>query len=226
MPPDEFTSGSMTSAQRPGRNAEPTGFSLAKDSVVVQPGYVHVNKERNGGGQRLRSARYDGMLRSRTRNNSEKTLSQGIGPAKAFGFGLLSLARMSAMKDLQELTRFEDRLTYLYLEKGHIEQHQTSVAYVTEKETVPIPAAEPGAVDARAGHHHHPRRHPQPGRLQLPGGLVRRRGHAILQLRPRRDLSRRQTAAAGRTVLQPADPRRRRPPDVRKALRRAAGARA
>ncbi|MFZ1933686.1 MAG: type I-E CRISPR-associated endonuclease Cas1e [Thermoguttaceae bacterium] len=45
------------------------------------------------------------------------------------------------MKDLQELTRFEDRCTYLYLEKGHIEQHQTSVAYVTEKETVPIPAA-------------------------------------------------------------------------------------
>jgi len=45
------------------------------------------------------------------------------------------------MNNLQELTRFEDRLSYLYLEKGHIEQHQTSVAYVTEKETVPIPAA-------------------------------------------------------------------------------------
>jgi CRISPR-associated protein Cas1 len=45
------------------------------------------------------------------------------------------------MNDLTELTRFEDRLTFLYLEKGHIEQHQTSVAYVTEKETVPIPAA-------------------------------------------------------------------------------------
>jgi CRISP-associated protein Cas1 len=45
------------------------------------------------------------------------------------------------MKDMQELTRFEDRLSYLYLEKGHIVQHQTSVAYVTEKETVPIPAA-------------------------------------------------------------------------------------
>ena len=45
------------------------------------------------------------------------------------------------MKDLTELTRFEDRLSYLYLEKGHIEQHHRSVAYVTEKETVPIPAA-------------------------------------------------------------------------------------
>jgi len=45
------------------------------------------------------------------------------------------------MKDLHELTRFSDRLSFLFLEKGHIEQHQTSVAYVTEKETVPIPAA-------------------------------------------------------------------------------------
>ena len=45
------------------------------------------------------------------------------------------------MDDLTQLTRFEDRASFLYLEKGHIEQHQTSVAYVTEKETVPIPAA-------------------------------------------------------------------------------------
>jgi len=45
------------------------------------------------------------------------------------------------MKDLTQLTRFADRLGFLYLEKGLIEQHQTSVAYVTEKETIPIPAA-------------------------------------------------------------------------------------
>jgi CRISPR-associated protein Cas1 len=45
------------------------------------------------------------------------------------------------VKDLQELTRFSDRFSFLFLEKGHIEQHQSSVAYVTEKETVPIPAA-------------------------------------------------------------------------------------
>ncbi len=45
------------------------------------------------------------------------------------------------MRDLTELTRLGDRLSYLYLEKGRIEQHRTSVAYVTEKETVPIPAA-------------------------------------------------------------------------------------
>ncbi len=45
------------------------------------------------------------------------------------------------MRDLSELTRVSDRLSFLYLEKGHVEQHRTSVAYVTEKETVPIPAA-------------------------------------------------------------------------------------
>jgi len=45
------------------------------------------------------------------------------------------------MNDLTQLTRFSDRLSFLYLEKGHIEQHLTSIAYVTEKETVPIPAA-------------------------------------------------------------------------------------
>jgi CRISPR-associated protein Cas1 len=41
-----------------------------------------------------------------------------------------------------QLTRFQDRLSYLYLEKGHIEQEHKSVAYVTEKKRVPIPAAD------------------------------------------------------------------------------------
>ncbi|MGE4002844.1 MAG: type I-E CRISPR-associated endonuclease Cas1e [Planctomycetaceae bacterium] len=41
-----------------------------------------------------------------------------------------------------QLTRFQDRLSYLYLEKGHIEQEAKSIAYVTEKQRVPIPAAD------------------------------------------------------------------------------------
>ena len=45
------------------------------------------------------------------------------------------------MDDLTQLTRFGDRLSFLYLEKGHIEQHLQSIAYVTEHESVPIPAA-------------------------------------------------------------------------------------
>ncbi len=46
------------------------------------------------------------------------------------------------LRNLQELARFRDRLTYLYLEKGHIEQEDKSVAYVTENGRVPIPAAD------------------------------------------------------------------------------------
>ena len=46
------------------------------------------------------------------------------------------------MDNLMQLTRFQDRLSYLYLEKGHIEQDDKSVAYVTEKKRVPVPAAD------------------------------------------------------------------------------------
>jgi CRISPR-associated protein Cas1 len=45
------------------------------------------------------------------------------------------------MDDLTQLTRFADRSTFLYLEKGRIEQDFRSVAYVTELESTPIPAA-------------------------------------------------------------------------------------
>lgn len=46
------------------------------------------------------------------------------------------------MDSLMQLTRFQDRLSFLYLEKGHIEQESKSIAYVTEKKRVPIPAAD------------------------------------------------------------------------------------
>ncbi len=46
------------------------------------------------------------------------------------------------MDSLMQLVRFQDRLSYLYLEKGHIEQDAKSIAYVTEKHRVPIPAAD------------------------------------------------------------------------------------
>ncbi|MGQ9576445.1 MAG: type I-E CRISPR-associated endonuclease Cas1e [Thermoguttaceae bacterium] len=46
------------------------------------------------------------------------------------------------MDTLIQLARFEDRLSYLYLEKGHIEQEGQSIAFVTEKRRVPIPAAD------------------------------------------------------------------------------------
>ena len=46
------------------------------------------------------------------------------------------------MESLLQLTRFDDRMSYLYLEKGRIEQEAGAVAYVTEKWRVPIPAAD------------------------------------------------------------------------------------
>ena len=46
------------------------------------------------------------------------------------------------MDNLMQLTRFDDRLSCLYFEKGHIEQSDKSVAYVNENQFVPIPAAD------------------------------------------------------------------------------------
>ena len=44
--------------------------------------------------------------------------------------------------DMTELPRFSDRISYLYLEHGHIEREQNSVAYVTQLGKTPVPAAD------------------------------------------------------------------------------------
>ncbi len=44
--------------------------------------------------------------------------------------------------DMTELPRFDDRLSHLYLEHGHIERDQNSIAYVTQLGTTPVPAAD------------------------------------------------------------------------------------
>lgn len=74
------------------RRSKSAGFALKQDAVSIQPGYVYVNKEGKGQGKHLRSARYDGMLTVSDPARFKETLVQGIGPAKAFGFGLLSVA--------------------------------------------------------------------------------------------------------------------------------------
>ena len=38
------------------------------------------------------------------------------------------------MDKLMQLTRFQDRLSYLYLEKGHVEQDAKSIAYIYDRE--------------------------------------------------------------------------------------------
>jgi CRISPR-associated protein Cas1 len=45
------------------------------------------------------------------------------------------------MKDLHLLPRFDDRLSYLYLEHGIIDQHHQSIAYHSKTGIVPVPVA-------------------------------------------------------------------------------------
>ncbi|MGO9177494.1 MAG: type I-E CRISPR-associated protein Cas6/Cse3/CasE [Desulfobaccales bacterium] len=75
------------------RRAEPAGFSVKADCTNVQPGYIYVNKTKDGYGHRLRSVRYDGILNVADPARIQETIIHGIGPGKAFGFGLLSLVR-------------------------------------------------------------------------------------------------------------------------------------
>jgi CRISPR system Cascade subunit CasE len=72
--------------------AESAGFALDKDSTTVQAGYIYMNKERDDGGNRLRSVLYEGVLRVTDAEKFRAALHHGLGPGKAFGFGLLSVA--------------------------------------------------------------------------------------------------------------------------------------
>jgi CRISP-associated protein Cas1 len=44
-----------------------------------------------------------------------------------------------ANRDLQEMAKFEDRLSYLYFEKGRIREYQKAIAYEYLEKRVPIP---------------------------------------------------------------------------------------
>jgi CRISPR system Cascade subunit CasE len=86
------------------RRAQSEGFCVIKDSTSIQPGYIYVNKTRDGSaGQRLRSVRYGGVLEVTDAVRFRETLIQGIGPGKAFGFGLLSVAAVSDRRRRSEI---------------------------------------------------------------------------------------------------------------------------
>ena len=73
------------------RRAERAGFAVVQ-LTSVQCGYLYVNKNaKNGDGQRLRSALYDGLLTVTNAELFRRALESGVGPAKAFGCGLLSV---------------------------------------------------------------------------------------------------------------------------------------
>lgn len=74
------------------RRGDKAGFRITQ-LMLAQPGYVYMNKTGQAGqGQRLRSVRYGGVLEVTDAAAFRQTLISGIGPAKAFGFGLLSIA--------------------------------------------------------------------------------------------------------------------------------------
>ena len=89
VPPDQLLDWLAEWRVRPD---ESPGFCIDKDSTTVQAGYIYVNKGGSDGGQRLRSVRYDGILEVTDPDKFRNTLLRGIGPGKAFGFGLLSVA--------------------------------------------------------------------------------------------------------------------------------------
>jgi len=76
------------------------GFGLVEpleDTLLTEAGYVYVNKTHDSGkGQRLRSVNYEGLLEIVDVERFRSALLSGIGPAKAFGFGLLSIAPVNS----------------------------------------------------------------------------------------------------------------------------------
>ncbi len=72
--------------------ADAAGFLVDEDSTIVQPGHVYVNKTGDGKGQNLFAVRYDGFLTVNDPARFRQALIHGIGPAKAYGFGMLSVA--------------------------------------------------------------------------------------------------------------------------------------
>jgi len=69
-----------------------TGFRV-EGEPLIQPGYVYVSKDgKPGQGHRLRSVIYEGILEVTDAGAFAKALAAGIGPAKGYGFGLLSVA--------------------------------------------------------------------------------------------------------------------------------------
>lgn len=71
------------------KRAEGAGFSCDVKPEDIRPGFIYVTLSDSG--QRLRSVLYEGALEITDAENFHAALIGGIGPAKAFGFGLLSV---------------------------------------------------------------------------------------------------------------------------------------
>ncbi len=71
------------------KRAEGAGFSFNEESTDIRPGFIYATLSDSG--QRLRSALYEGALEITDVEKFHAAFIGGIGSAKAFGFGLLSV---------------------------------------------------------------------------------------------------------------------------------------
>jgi len=78
------------------RKKENTIGATFESFTVIDEGYFSGNKQRNGKQDKIiiKKARFEGILRTVEPNALRTAVKVGIGPAKAFGCGLLSLARL------------------------------------------------------------------------------------------------------------------------------------
>ncbi|MGA9750924.1 MAG: type I-E CRISPR-associated protein Cas6/Cse3/CasE [Acidobacteriota bacterium] len=77
------------------RKGEAAGFVLDEGSTSVQAGFIGWRKPGDSAGQKIRSVRFDGILTVSDSGLLGEALLHGLGPGKAFGFGLLSVAPCS-----------------------------------------------------------------------------------------------------------------------------------
>lgn len=77
------------------RKALDGGFEL-QNAVIIPKGFVNGSKEGVPGNIKLYGVHYEGLLMVKNPELFMETVKSGIGSAKGFGFGLLSLARTLA----------------------------------------------------------------------------------------------------------------------------------
>ena len=73
------------------RKADGSGFRIISVTVIPE-GFQDAVRDRTGDKMRHFAVRFDGLLQVTDPTRFLETLRRGIGPAKAFGFGLLSVA--------------------------------------------------------------------------------------------------------------------------------------
>ncbi|NLH48531.1 MAG: type I-E CRISPR-associated protein Cas6/Cse3/CasE [Myxococcales bacterium] len=85
------------------RKAATAGFNVDSNALAIQPSFVYFRKtekhlpensadEQRPGGQKLRAVLYEGIIEVADPEKLRAALVAGIGSAKGFGFGLLSVA--------------------------------------------------------------------------------------------------------------------------------------